>query len=139
MPALSNGENEVLGGAAHPIDGLVGAPCPLVAVGCSKLDANGIIGDIKAIDRVGEGERRYSQVGDPVQAGTSRMGYPQCVVDTCPCAQVSIRRAVAEEATLMSGPNHGILRLGSSASNAASRSVRAVTNQARISAGSEAR
>jgi hypothetical protein len=45
------------------------------------------------------------------------------------CAQVSMIRAVSEDAALMAGPNHGSRVLGSSPANVPIRCARAASNQ----------
>ena len=46
------------------------------------------------------------------------------------CAQVSMIRAVSDDAALMAGPNHGSRARGSRLVNVPNRSARAVSNQA---------
>jgi len=46
------------------------------------------------------------------------------------CAQVSMIRAVSDDAALMAGPNHGNRALGSRFLNVFNNSPRAVSNQA---------
>ena len=50
------------------------------------------------------------------------------------CAQVSMNRAVSEDAALMAGPNHGTRSPGSSPANVPSSIARAPSNQARTCA-----
>ncbi len=52
-----------------------------------------------------------------------------------PCAQVSISRAVSDEAALMCMPNHGTRTDGCSPRNVLSSSARASSNQVSSSAG----
>ena len=47
-----------------------------------------------------------------------------------PCAQVSMIRAVSDDAALMAGPNQGSLALGSRTREGADQAARAVSNQA---------
>ena len=58
---------------------------------------------------------------------------------SCPCAQVSISRAVTADGRLMAGPNQGTRSAGSRPAKTLSNRVRATANQSRRSSAPQSR
>ena len=108
-PALSDQQAEVLGRAGDPLRASAG-PTSSRAVRGAQLDPKRLGGRREAVDREREVAGAHADVRDRAQPPVGGRVTPSASATSRPCAQVSISRAVAIDAALIGGPNHGNLR-----------------------------
>lgn len=99
--------------SAHPVGGIVGPPRPDRPARCAELNPDRRDGCLPAIDAVAVRPGTDSDMRDVAQPIGRLTKYADAVGDVLPCAQVSMIRALSDEAVLIGGPNQGTRRLGS--------------------------
>ncbi len=135
-PALGDQHAEVLGRTGDALRGVVRTPRPRRTVGCAQLDEERLLRRGQPVDR-----RTRSPGCAPRCARSDRSRAvagrftPSASATSRPCAQVSISRAVAIDAALIGGPNHGSLRPSATVSSSSCSRARVARQSASSSAG----
>lgn len=136
VTAASFQQAEVEGGAADAVCGLSWPPVPCrTTVGRVKFDAELRGWCIAAVDLIRVATSADTEVRHvkqsvsrwPANAGVSAM--------SCPWAQVSLIRAVAIDATLIGGPNHGMREPAGTAPRSRDRPARPLRHRSRRALG----
>ena len=138
MATLGDQQTEVERRSGHPLHRLLRSPCPRVARRPGQLDAERLVGRRQAVDVVGVVAGPDADVGDVTKSVGRLAARPSVSATSCPCAQVSINRAVTIDAGLIGGPNHGSLVPAGTSARAAARRARPSRHHASSSTGGRA-
>ena len=109
-PALRHQHAEVLGRTGDALGGVGGTPRPGRSVGREQFDEERLGGRGQPVTANAKSLVRTPMWAIDLSRAVAGRVTPSASATSRPCAQVSIRRAVAIDAALIGGPNHGSLR-----------------------------